>query len=390
MATINGTSGADSLTGTAGADALFGFEANDTLNGLAGADSMSGGSGDDRYYVDTQSDLIFENPNDGIDLVIASGNFYLYANVENLNLASGAGDIFGVGNELSNVMNGNEGNNLLLGGAGDDVIAGNAGNDQIFGEDGNDLINGGPGTDYIDGGTGNDTIAGGTGPDAIYGSAGNDSLIGGTNDFQTDILVGGDGNDTLDGSSGLGEYDLMDGGNGNDLYYVDTPADLTFEAVNGGTDTVIANINGAGYYLYANVENLTLAGTTPFGVGNELNNVLTGSSASNYLLGGAGNDTINGKVGSDVLFGEGGADTFVFDRTPTGSLPSGDVVGDFTPGVDKISINGTGITSYTQLVNSGSIFQNGGDTGINLGFGDFIILNGVNKAALTAGDFLFG
>ena len=56
------------------------------------------------------------------------------------------------------------------------------------------------------------------------------------------------------GNSGLGDYDLMDGGAGNDIYYVDTPDDLTFEAVGGGADTVYANINGAGYYLYANVE----------------------------------------------------------------------------------------------------------------------------------------
>jgi len=111
--------------------------------------------------------------------------------------------------------------------------------------------------------------ASGTDADALYGEDGNDTLYGGT-DFQTDILVGGNGNDVLHGDSGLGDYDLMDGGAGDDIYYVDTPADLTFEAAADGNDTVYANISGAGYYLYANVENLVLLGTTPYGVGNEL------------------------------------------------------------------------------------------------------------------------
>jgi Ca2+-binding RTX toxin-like protein len=231
---------------------------------------------------------------------------------------------------------------------------------------------------------GNDTLNGGDDADAIYGEAGDDILNGGTT-FSTDILVGGDGNDTLNGVSGQAnpDYDLMDGGAGNDSYFVDTGADLTFEAVGGGIDTVYANIPvvGAGVYLYANVENLVLQGTTSFGVGNELANSLIGNAASNYLLGGAGDDIINGKGGNDVLFGELGADTFVFERG-TG----GDVIGDFVHGTDRIDLRGLGF-SFAQLQSAFS--QVGTNGAINLGSGDFIVLHNVTMSTLTASDFIF-
>jgi Ca2+-binding RTX toxin-like protein len=388
---IYGDAGNDTLLAGAGDDHIYGGYGNDTLSGGAGddmldggvgADNLYGGTGNDTYHVDRADDLVFENAGEGTDTVISTAGYYLYANIENLTLAAGAGDIFGVGNELANTITGNEGSNLLIAGAGDDVVHGGAGVDSLFGQDGNDHLYGDAGVDYLVGGNGDDVLDGGTGADALYGEDGNDILYGGT-DFQTDILVGGNGNDILHGDSGLGDYDLMDGGAGDDTYYVDTPADLTFEALNGGTDTVYANINGAGYYLYANVENLVLLGTTPYGVGNELDNHLTGNDVANYLLGGAGNDVLNGKGGNDVLFGEAGADTFVFEHG-TG----GDVIGDFTPGTDKIDLSAFGFADYQTIINS--MHEVNGTTAIDLGGGDFIVLNGVAEASLHASDFILG
>ncbi|WP_417232962.1 M10 family metallopeptidase C-terminal domain-containing protein [Brevundimonas sp.] len=362
---------------------LYGEDGDDTLHGGAGPDTLSGGAGNDHYVVSSQSAVIVETAGGGHDTVTASAGFYLYDNVEDLTLATGAGDIYGVGNGLANVIVGNAGQNLLIGGGGNDTISGGAGNDALFGESGDDILNGDAGIDYLVGGAGNDTLNGGADADALYGEDGDDILIGGS-DFVTDILVGGAGNDILRGDSGLGDYDLMDGGAGDDIYWVDTGDDLTFEAANGGIDTVHADVRvpNGGVYLYANVENLVLEGTTAFGVGNELDNSLIGNASGNYLLGGAGNDRLNGKGGNDVLFGEGGADIFVFD-IGTG----GDVIGDFQVGVDRIDLTAFGFADFSQLAVNFS--QVGADGAINLGGGDFIVLHSVTMASLTAADFIF-
>jgi Ca2+-binding RTX toxin-like protein len=247
------------------------------------------------------------------------------------------------------------------------------------------------GVDVLIAGTGDDVLDGGDDPDELHGEVGNDILYGGAG-FHTDILVGLDGNDILDGSASPageeprneGDYDRMYGGMGDDTYCVDTPADLTFEFNDGadGHDVVYADIVGAGYYLYGSVEDLVLLDETPFGVGNDLSNALIGSGIGNWLLGGAGNDRLNGKGGNDVLFGEAGSDTFVFEPG-TG----GDVIGDFVKGSDKIELSGTGFASFAALTAGGNLFENAGSSVINLGAGDFIVINGAT--GLTAADFLF-
>lgn len=369
----------ENAIGGSGNDFMIGNASNNILNGGAGADGLHGDRGDDTYYVDRPDDIVFEFSGEGTDTVISTSNYYLWQHVENLTLAEGAGDIFGVGNDIANTLQGNSGSNLLIGGGGDDIVRGGDGVDSLFGESGNDQLFGDAGIDYLVGGIGSDTLNGGDGADALYGEDGDDTLIGGS-DFATDILVGGAGNDILRGDSGLGDYDRMDGGSGDDSYYVDTPNDLTFEAVGGGTDTVYATINGAGYYLNANVENLVLGGNTPFGVGNELNNRITGSASANWLLGGAGNDILNGGAGNDVLFGEAGADTFVFTQG-TG----GDVIADFVAGTDRIDLSAYGLTWQTVI---NSMHENGGNTAIDLGNGDFIVINGVARASLSQSDFI--
>lgn len=370
----------DGLTGDSQANLLWGGDGSDVLNGGLGADGLYGGAGDDIYVVNVQADLAFEDAGQGLDAVVATSGYYLFANIENLTLVAGAGSIFGVGNELANGITGNEGDNLLIAGAGEDVVLGSAGNDSLFGQDGDDVLNGGSGVDYVVGGAGDDAMSGGNQSDAVYGEDGDDLVVGGGG-FSTDILVGGAGDDSLDGDSGLGDYDLMDGGAGNDGYFVDTPDDLTFEAAGGGLDFVVARISGAGYYLYPNVEDLFLEGETPFGVGNELDNILIGSPSGNYLLGGAGNDTLIGEGGNDVLFGEAGADVFVFERG-TG----GDAIGDFAVGVDRMDLRGLGFSDFAQV--QANMVQNGNVSAINLGEGDFIIIHNVAMNAFSAGDFV--
>jgi Ca2+-binding RTX toxin-like protein len=116
------------------------------------------------------------------------------------------------------------------------------------------------------------------------------------------IIFGLGGNDTLsDGPGG----DTMYGGSGNDAYAVNNSADLVIEKAGEGIDTVNASIS---YALPGNVENLALTGSAGLsGVGNNLNNVITGNAGSNTLAGG---------LGSDMLTGGKGADTFVFNTAP--------------------------------------------------------------------------
>ena len=62
-------------------------------------------------------------------MVISSISYSLPSGVENLALASGAGNINGTGNALDNVIIGNQGNNILNGKGGNDTLTGGGGAD---------------------------------------------------------------------------------------------------------------------------------------------------------------------------------------------------------------------------------------------------------------------
>lgn len=378
--TLTGTEFGDWLEGMQGADTLYGDLGDDSLDGGDGADLLYGGAGNDTYQV-TAGDLVFEAADQGYDRVIATSSTYLFANLEALILDETAADGFGVGNDLDNLLIGNSGANLLIAHGGLDTVVGGGGNDLIYGMDGTDLLFGNEGVDFIAGGNGDDVIDGELDADSLHGEAGNDEIWAGSG-FVTDILTGGDGNDGLHIDSGEGDYDLADGGSGDDTFWVDSGDDRTFEAVGGGSDTVRANVNVAngGVYLYANVENLILEGTTTFGVGNELANRLTGNAGGNWLLGGDGDDILAGEGGNDVLFGQAGADMFVF---APGS--GADLIGDFAPGSDRIDLSAFG---YSWAGVQEAMGQNGGDTFINLLNGDIVVLQGVTISQLGQGDFL--
>lgn len=228
------------------------------------------------------------------------------------------------------------------------------------------------------------------------------------------MITGGAGADFIDGGTGA---DSLYGGGRNDLYTVDNQADIIFENVGEGYDTVRSS--SPGFYLSANVEALELlsAGGDSFGVGNELDNKITGNAGSNtlsggggndlisgydgtdflygedgndtlsgdggndYIVGGAGNDLLNGKTGDDKLFGESGADIFVFE-SGTGK----DLIRDFQTGIDKIDLTGFGLTSYADV--QAHMLQNKHATVIDLGHGDMVVVQGVFNAEFSQGDFI--
>jgi Ca2+-binding RTX toxin-like protein len=228
-------------------------------------------------------------------------------------------------------IRGTAGNDVLEGSNGDDRIYGFEGNDTLNGLDGNDLLDGGPGADSMAGGAGDDiyvvdsasdvvTENAGEGNDTIQSSVtigtlavnvenltlGGAAAINGTGNSLANVIRGNAAANTLNGGTGA---DTLVGGAGDDIYVIDNAGDVVSELAGEGTDLVQSSVT---YTLSANVEKLTLTGTSTISAtGNELDNVLTGNSANNTLTGGAGNDLLDGGTGNDTMKGGLGDDTYV-------------------------------------------------------------------------------
>jgi Ca2+-binding RTX toxin-like protein len=161
-----------------------------------------------------------------------------------------------------------------------------------------------------------------------------------------DILGGGTGNDIIDG---LGGSDDMAGGKGNDTYIVESQGDIITERVNEGVDNVFSS---ADYTLSANVENLTVTGTSGrSATGNEMSNIIIGNAANNIINGMAGNDVITGGLGTDNLTGGAGNDLFKFIAILDSQIGNKhDIITDFATG-DKIDLSLIDANSNTSAVN---------------------------------------
>jgi|CXWL01.1.fsa_nt_gi Ca2+-binding RTX toxin-like protein len=287
---INGTGNTlnNALTGNAG---------NNVLDGGAGNDTMVGGAGDDTFVVNVTGDVVTENANEGTDTVLSAVTRTLGANFENLTL-TGTAAINGTGNTLNNVLTGNSAANTLTGGAGHDMLDGGAGNDTMVGGTGNDT--------YVVNATGDIvTENANEGADTVLSAV---TRTLGAN-FENLTLTGttavnGTGN-TLDNVlTGNSAVNTLTGGAGNDTYVVGT-GDTVTEAASAGTDTVQSAVT---WTLGANLENLTLIGSSAInGTGNTLNNTIAGNSANNTLTGLGGNDT--------YLYGRGGGQDTVIDNS---------------------------------------------------------------------------
>ena len=265
----------------------------DHFDGLAGADVMTGRGGNDSYTVDNGGDTIVENPGEGIELVFASTHFALPANVENLFL-TGAADLQGYGNGLSNSIVGNSGNNLLAGGGAADVLNGGIGNDTYFVDDAGDAV-------FENAGQGNDTVFS-TVHFALPANV-ETLVLQGSADLQgygnglLNTIFGNSGNNLIDGGTAA---DSMRGGVGNDTYFVEDAGDTVVENAAQGNDAVFASVN---YGLSANLETLVLQGIADLqGYGNGLVNVIYGNTGNNLLDGFAGADLMVGGAGNDTYF----------------------------------------------------------------------------------------
>jgi Ca2+-binding RTX toxin-like protein len=273
------------ITGNSGGNSLYGDD---------GADTLAGGLGDDFYLVDNKGgkvDKLIEAANAGTDTVWTYVSWTLGANIENLAIMIGAGDINATGNELGNLMYGNDGANILDGKAGVDQMYGGAGDDTYYVDNLSDYVqelSASDGTDkvissvtftlgqYVD----NLTLTGAANIDGT-GNAGNNVIIGNSG---KNTLLGGDGDDTLDGGAGIDTVD-----------YSTASGAVTFDlTITSQQDTI-----GAGKDTLLNIENV---------IGSAFADVITGTAAANVLDGRGGQDNLHGLAGNDILYGDGSAD----------------------------------------------------------------------------------
>lgn len=375
-----GGSGNDTLSGASGNDRVLGGSGDDYLDGGLGNDTLTGGTGNDRYIVDSATDTVVEASGRGTDIVYSSVSHLLASNVEQLTLTGWASN--GTGNSLANLITGNAGNNVLDGGTGADTLDGGAGNDTYYVDNVSDAVvetaNQGIDTVYS---SVNHSLAGEVERLYLTGSA-----VNGTGNALDNQITGTSGNNVLDGGAGV---DTLTGGAGNDTYYIDNIYDTVTELAGGGTDTVRSSSN---YTLGSEVENLVLLGTAnTTGIGNALNNIITGSNGANYL---------DGAGGEDVLQGAGGSDTYVVDSagdvvTEGASAGADTVRASISYGlgsnIENLTLVGAANINGTGNSLNNTIQGNTGDNVLNGGSGTDTLSGGVGNDTYvidTAADIL--
>ena len=286
-----GTNGDDTITTGAGNDVVDALGGNDIVDTGSGNDTITGGTGIDQLTGGTGDDTYIFNAGDGVDTITDTA-------------APGEGNTveFGTGISSTDLTLGLGSLLIRVGTNGDAIHLTPLDPNDALGPHAIETFRFADGTTLsysqlvargfdLTGSAGSDAIIGTNVVDRISGLAGNDTVQSGAGD---DVLDGGAGADTLIG------------GHGNDTYVVDNVGDVVTEQFNEGADTVQSVIS---YTLGANVENLTLTGTSALdGTGNGLANVLIGNEAANVLAGGDGTDTLIGNGGNDILNGGLGAD----------------------------------------------------------------------------------
>jgi Ca2+-binding RTX toxin-like protein len=398
--TITGTDGNDLVRGLAGSDEIDGRWGNDTLLGGSGndfittwdaglGDSLNGGSGSDRLQLTILDILATPVTFDGSS---NTASWTSISSFEQFTITGGqAGDRL-VGGSLNDFLDGYLGSDTLIGGAGNDTIKGTDYGDIGFQNEGMDTLIGGAGNDYIRAGAG-DSVDGGSGIDYLelnFEDQEVGAIFNGNLRTQTTLGARIRNCEQFEITGGFAGSDRLTGGKLNDSLY------------GGGTgsDTLAG---GAGDdYIQVSMGDNQLAG----GSGND---TLSSFAGHNVLSGDTGNDSLTGGIDGDTLTGGSGNDIFHFPNL-YGFPGSGvrDVVTDFTPGQDLISVSfsfDSGITEitfeaiagysnsnfqseavliYDPLV--GNLFYNEGAYGIDRGW----IAEFVGQPTLTAADFILG
>jgi Ca2+-binding RTX toxin-like protein len=345
--------GADTVFGGAGADTLDGGAESDTIYGNTGADSILGGDGDDLLRGDhitgvSLADHASLPSGDPVDWTVAnmsavpvdlywidtSGVLVFYAT---LPADSTFTQPTWVGHHWVIFESGTS--NVL------EIVMDAGGTTTTIDRSFNDTIRGGDGADSIYGDLGNDSIMGDAGADFLFGGAGDDRVVGGAGHDYAEL---GDGNDNFGSHSSEDGDDIVFGGAGNDTILVGAGDDIAY--------------GGAG------------------------NDNLADAGGSDSLYGGAGDDkiSISDDDGGDTIFGGSGWDiltltqwsntngvtvTFTGDDAGSYGFAPGDATGEFS------EIEAVATTDHADSVNASAdtngvaIFANGGDDSVIGGSG---------------------
>jgi len=379
--TGTGNALANSITGGAGADVLDGADGADVIRGGGGIDAILGGAGDDAFLIDGVADFgagESYDGGDGTDTLLLNYNAdsdisgLLLSDVEAVEQTYFSHDTRLTAAQLDALAR-VSGTSFTLTTGGTVALAGASLNVETF-------VLADIATSFdLTGSTQSYgiTVTGGSAADTITGDDAADILLGGGGN---DVLTGGAENDTLDGGTGS---DRMTGGTGDDLYRIDATGDRVTEAAGEGYDTVESTL---AYRLGLNVEALTLTGAAAIsGIGNTLDNTLTGNASANVLsgldgadtlIGGGGNDSLNGGLGADTLVGGAGDDVYTIDNAgDTVTEAAGEGYDSVTAGVDhtlganfeRLVLTGAARIGTGNALDNSILGGGGGDT---LGGGD--------------------
>jgi len=363
--TLTGTSNINGI-GNGGANVITGNSGNNTLDGGGGADTLTGGTGDDTYVINNSGVTIVESSGAGTDTIQTSMTFDLtsnamYSNIENLTL-TGSSNINGTGNSFDNLITANSGIDTLSGGLGNDTyIIGNA-SDTI-------VESTSAGTDLVQSGI--------TFSISSFANVENLTLTGsaninGTGNSAVNIITGNSGNNTLDGG---GASDTLIGGVGDDTYVLNNTGITITEGSGAGTDTISTNMTFdlTSNAMYANIENLTLTGTSAIiGTGTSGANVLTGNGISGTsLVGGLGNDT----------YYLGASDTVVESSSSGGTDTVNEGRASYTLGtnVENLVLTGTSDINGTGNTLANIITGNTGNNTLDGGTGSDTLIGGLGN-----------
>lgn len=329
----------------------------------------------------------------------------------------------------------------IRGTVGDNSLKAAADGDIVLGLEGNDRLSDGGFNVRLTGGTGNDVYRvsaldtvvvekAGEGYDIVnFSGSGTYTLSAGVEELRLLVSASGIGNgldnvmvgsaydDVLDGKAGA---DRMSGGNGNDTYYVDSLRDVVVERADQGTDEVKSVVS---HTLSANVENLSLLGTSAInGTGNGRDNRIEGNAAANVLSGaggsdalygnggadtlrgGDGDDLLHGGAGADTLYGGAGNDLYLVDNVRDRVVEAGEGVDvvvtsvDFTlaAGVEQLVPEDPGVTTALNLTGNALdnvIVGTMGNNALNGGAGNDVIFGLAGDDTYNGGagdDWLLG